>query len=248
MNIGRAWNRLRSLPSVLNYVRVSFAQYAEDLILSQMEPESRGFYVDVGACQPRSGSNTYKLYLKGWSGVTIEPNPDVAGSFEKIRPRDTHLALGVSDATSELIFYKTSQANLNSFDPEWHQRSGIDVIERLPIKCVKLTDVLDQHCPTRQIDLLTIDCEGYDMKVLEGLDWSRYRPTVVIIEDFAQFSNGADRAGPTPIRSFMVDANTPSRRRRYSATSMWTVWPLADAIETKVSGSTVRRWEGSLPR
>jgi len=47
-----------------------------------MRPQGRGFYVDVGAYQPQSGSNTYKLYLKGWSGITIEPNPDVESSLK----------------------------------------------------------------------------------------------------------------------------------------------------------------------
>jgi FkbM family methyltransferase len=204
MTIGQAWNRFRNFPSVSKYMRVSFAQYGEDIILSQMRPQGRGFYVDVGAYQPRSGSNTYKLYLKGWSGITIEPNPDVESSFKKVRPRDVHLTIGVSDATSELIYHKSAVANLNSFDPQWQQGAGVAVLERLPIKCETLTDVLDRHSPNRPIDLLSVDCEGYDMQVIESLDWSRYRPTVVIVEDVAQF-NGIDPARPSPIRSFMLD-------------------------------------------
>jgi FkbM family methyltransferase len=175
------------------------------LILSHLNPQSRGFYVDIGAYQPRSKSNTYKLYLSGWSGITIEPNPDVAPSFKKVRPRDMHLNIGVSNSASELTYYKFAEANTNSFDPRWEQRTGSDVIERQLIKCVTLTDVLDQHCRNRQIDLLSVDCEGYDMQVLESLDWGRYRPTVVIVEDFAQFRNGAEPPGPTPIRAFMLE-------------------------------------------
>ena len=205
MSLERTWNRLRSIPSVFKHVRVSFAQYGEDLILGQMGPQIRGFYVDVGAYQPRRGSNTYKLYLKGWSGITIEPNPDVARSFEKIRPRDKHLAIGVSNSTAELVYYKLPQAHLNSFDPQWHVKSGLDVVERMPVNCFTLTDLLDQHCLNRPIDLLSIDCEGHDMEVAESLDWSRYRPAVVIIEDIAEFRNGANRSGPSPIRSFMLD-------------------------------------------
>jgi FkbM family methyltransferase len=205
MTIGQVWNRFRNFPSVSKYVRVSFAQYGEDLILSQMRPQARGFYVDVGAYEPRSGSNTYKLYLKGWTGITIEPNPDVESSFKKVRPRDMHLTIGVSDATSELIYHKSAVANLNSFDPQWQQGAGVSVLERLPIKCETLTNVLDRHSPNRPIDLLSVDCEGYDMQVIESLDWSRYRPTVVIVEDIVQFSNGIDPTRPSPIRSFMLD-------------------------------------------
>jgi FkbM family methyltransferase len=205
MTIHQAWNRFRNVPAVSKHVRVSFAQYAEDLILSQMRPQSRGFYVDVGAYHPRSGSNTYKLYLKGWTGITIEPNPDVVSSFKKMRPRDTHLTIGVSDATSELIYHKSAAANLNSFDPQWHQGVGVPVLERLRIKCETLTNVLDRHRANQPIDLLSVDCEGYDMQVIESLDWSRYRPTVVIVEDLVEFCNGTKTTGPSPIRSFMLD-------------------------------------------
>jgi len=205
MRIARAWNKFRSLPSVWKYVRVSFAQYGEDMILSHMEPQGHGFYVDVGAYQPRSKSNTYKLYLNGWNGITIEPNPDVTALFKQMRPRDTHLNIGVSNSTSELTYHKFAEANMNSFDPRWQQRNGVEVLERVTIKCVTLTDVFEQHCPNRQIDLLSVDCEGYDMQVIESLNWSRYRPTVVIIEDFAQFRNGGDPSVPTPIRSFMLE-------------------------------------------
>ena len=31
-----------------------------------------GFYVDVGALNPRVGSLTYQLYKKGWSGINID--------------------------------------------------------------------------------------------------------------------------------------------------------------------------------
>jgi len=205
MRISQTLNKLRSAPSIFRYTRLTFAQYGEDLLLSHLRPQKRGFYVDVGAYQPRSKSNTYKLYLSGWSGITVEPNPDVARTFKKARPRDTHLTIGVSNLASELTYHKFAEPNTNSFDPQWPERTRFEVLERVPIKCVTLTDVLEHRCPNRRIDLLSVDCEGYDMQVLQSLDWRRYRPTVVIIEDFDHFRSGAYPPAPTPIRSFMLD-------------------------------------------
>lgn len=206
MRIGRrTLSKLRTAPSLFKHLRLSFAQYGEDFILPHLAPQSRGFYVDVGAYQPRSKSNTYKLYLNGWSGITIEPNPDVAKSFRKIRPRDTHLTLGVSSSPSELTYYKFEEANFNSFFPEWQKERGLKVLAKVPVQCVTLTDILDQHCRNRRIDLLSVDCEGYDRQVLESLDWDRYRPTVVIIEDFAYFRTGGQPEAAAAMRSFMLD-------------------------------------------
>ncbi len=203
MSISGTLHTLRNVPGAYKHLRLSFSQYGEDLILPHMGAQNRGFYVDVGAYQPRSKSNTYKLYLKGWSGITIEPNPDVATSFKRVRPRDTHLSIGISNFESELVYYKFAEANCNSFAPEWAERFKVQ--EKVPIKCLPLTNVLDQYCRNQHIDLLSVDCEGHDMEVLQSLDWARYRPTVVIIEDFAAFSNGSLPSGSSPIRSFMIE-------------------------------------------
>jgi len=213
MRLDRVVNRLRRVravidymrvPTVVKYANVSFSQYAEDQILLHMRPQRRGFYVDVGAFQPRRGSNTYKLYLKGWRGITIEPNPDVAAYFKKARPHDTHLAIGVSKSAAVLTYQKFTSPVLNSFVPGWQEGSGIKVVDRIPIRCVTLSDVFDEYCPKQHVDLLSVDCEGHDMEVLESLDWSRYRPTVVIIEDMDEFFQTAPPSGSSPMRSFMV--------------------------------------------
>jgi len=206
MRIGLAWKRLRSLPSAYKYMRVSFSQFGEDVLLQNMMPQNRGFYVDVGAYQPARGSNTYKLYLKGWSGVTIEPNPDVASAFKKIRPRDTHVTAGVAKSASVLTYHRFSNPIVNNFNADLQPRDGLTVLERVPVECAPLTDILDEHCRDRRIDLLNVDCESYDLQALESLDWARYRPTVVIVEDFEQFRTGIEGDGaPTPIRSFLAE-------------------------------------------
>jgi len=128
---------------------------------------------------------------------------DVAASFKRLRPRDTHLSIGISNTPRELIYNKFEDAVYNSFSPEWAQR--FEVQERVPIACLPLTKVLDEHCPGRRVDLLSVDCEGHDMEVLQSLDWERYRPTVVISEDFEQFTNGATpSASSSAMRTFLL--------------------------------------------
>ena len=84
------------------FTSISFSQYGEDVLLYDFLPRYRGFYIDVGAYHPWQGSNTYKLYLRGWNGITVEPNQDTATLFNRVRPRDTHLAVGVSEQPSRL--------------------------------------------------------------------------------------------------------------------------------------------------
>jgi FkbM family methyltransferase len=185
---------------------ISFAQYAEDALLYTLfAPAPRGFYIDVGAHHPWHLSNTYKLYLRGWSGITIEPNPDAAPLFASQRPRDLHLTCGIARERAELTFHRFADSKLNSFDAEQADRMAQKVVERVQVACLPLQDVVDQHRTDGPIDLLSVDCEGLDLDVLSSLDWARVTPTAVVVEDFEQFTRNKDGASLSPIRSFLTE-------------------------------------------
>src|SRR5215469_6882563 len=99
---------VRALPSM------SFSYSGEDKLISLLLPCPTGFYVDVGAFHPIVGSNTYKLYLRGWHGITIEPCHDNARLFEQVRPRDRHLTIGIAAETSTLTYHRFPIAALNT--------------------------------------------------------------------------------------------------------------------------------------
>jgi hypothetical protein len=51
------------------------------------------------------------------------------------------------------------------------------------IQTSTLAKILDQYFPkSTQIDFLSIDVEGLDIKVLSSNDWGRYQPNVILIE------------------------------------------------------------------
>ena len=197
---------VQSIRPILSRSRsISFSQYAEDLLFYHMQPQYEGFYVDVGAFHPHVHSNTYKFYLKGWRGVTVEPNPDIAPAFNSTRPRDTHLTIGIAAAASHLTYYRFEDAHRNTFDADFVSHVSSPRRGEVHVPCVPLSAVFDEHCAGKQVDLISIDCENRDLEVAASLDWSRHRPTVVVIEDFEQFDSGANAAvPPSAIRSFFA--------------------------------------------
>ena len=52
-----------------------FSEQGEDILLEQYTKKKAGFYVDIGAYNPDRACVTKKFYLKGWSGINIDPNP-----------------------------------------------------------------------------------------------------------------------------------------------------------------------------
>lgn len=173
-------------------VNESFAQEGEDLVLSRLfeslHPGQR-FYVDVGAHHPFRFSNTMHFYLAGWRGINIEPNPALSLLFTKYRPRDINLCAGVSDCSGTLKYWKFNEPALNTFDSETmekilreHREYVLNGSEEIPV--FTLAEILDRHMPAGTgIDFLSVDVEGFDLKVLKSNNWPKYRPKVVLFED-----------------------------------------------------------------
>jgi FkbM family methyltransferase len=201
----RSSDTLRGWRALLRSARsISFSQYSEDALVYGLIPLQRGFYIDVGAYHPWHNSNTYKLYLRGWSGLTIEPNPDIAPLFRRMRPRDIHLTMGVAAQAGELDYFRFKEPKLNSFRSEQQDWMGQVPTSTIRVECRPLQEIIDRHAAGRTIDLISIDCEGLDLAALETLDWDKNRPCAVIVEDLEQFILNNESTRQSAIRSFLA--------------------------------------------
>lgn len=87
-------------------IKKSFSQYWEDLAIDKMlDYKKFGFYVDVGAHNPKRFNNTQRFYLKGWRGINIEPNYINFKKFLIDRPNDINLNIGIGNINNEMDFY-----------------------------------------------------------------------------------------------------------------------------------------------
>ena len=174
-------------PSFLFYKK-SYAQEGEDLVVNRLlEGKKNGFYVEVGAHHPYRFSNTYFFYKRGWSGICIDPLPGTKKAFNKSRPRDIALELGVSEVPEKLQYLMFNEPALNTFDPVLAQsRDGhgpYKMIDRIFIDTLPLSEILKgQKIPASGIDLLSVDVEGLDLQVLMSNDWNLFSPKIIITE------------------------------------------------------------------
>lgn len=170
---------------------IHFGQSAEDAILSRIfNGKKKGFYVDVGAYNPTEFSNTYIFNrFHGWTGINIDASSDAIEKFNKTRPEDINLniAVGKEEKIQELTVY--SEPARNTFSDKNRERQSdkgdTTVVGTQSVKVVPLGKILDDHLPDNTpIDILDIDIEGYDLQALETNNWSKYRPRVILIEDY----------------------------------------------------------------
>jgi FkbM family methyltransferase len=173
------------LPIYSRIPRIHWSQSGEDVILGELLSAPRGRYVDVGAAHPRLGSNTYFLYRRGWDGILIEPNPRSAAALIKARPRDRVIqaAAGAHSGSVEITLFESDY--LSSIDAKTTAErceAGESVEKILTVPLVALAD-LDIGARPHEPSLLSVDCEGADLMVLQGNDWEQFRPRVICVEE-----------------------------------------------------------------
>ena len=170
------------------YRQRSYSQHGEDLLLrSLFGPRTNGFYVDVGAHHPKFLSNSYYFYRRGWRGINIDPIPDVMKQFRRVRKGDVNLELALSEKKGIGTLYQFSNSCLNTLCSRTAEILKHDphlvFLKEQPIATDTLAGVLDEHLATNtHIDFLSIDAENWDLPILKGNNWSRYRPSVIIVE------------------------------------------------------------------
>lgn len=167
---------------------LSYSANQEDVILHRIfGGQETGFYIDVGAAHPVMENDTKALYDRGWTGVNVEPNPSLFTELQRLRPRDRNLNLALSDGKGEFDYFEVVGTGLSTLDPAEADRcaaNGHVVIQHRMVTRT-LGAILAEQPPEaipETIDLLKVDVEGYEERVLAGNDWQRFRPRVILVE------------------------------------------------------------------
>jgi FkbM family methyltransferase len=169
-------------------LKYSFSFTGEDRIIEGIiKPliTEEGFYVDVGCNHPVFLSNTYLFYRRGWKGICVDPNQDLIDTFALFRPRDVAVCALVSDSVQERDFYLLQNNVLSTtetFALEEYQKEGLQ-IKKTRVVPRTLTQILDEHNAPPLIDFLSIDAEEHDFNVLKSLDFQKYTPKLIVLED-----------------------------------------------------------------
>ena len=165
---------------------LSYAQRFEDIhLLRCFGDQPEGFYIDVGAGHPVYDNVSFAFYLRGWRGITVEPNPRLARLNRAVRPRDLNRQMLVGAAPGEATLYMFSEFHGLSTMGEDNARAAEKEVGRtaepLRLPVTTLAALCEEAAPPR-IDFLKIDVEGAEGEVLRGADFARFRPRIVVIE------------------------------------------------------------------
>lgn len=150
-----------------------------------------GVFVEVGAHDGISCSNTWGLAKRGWQGYLIEAIPEFA---EKCRANHLkhgnvsvrQIAIGGAD-NQEIEFtvggqLTTANTELSNEYKQTSWAKSIITETQIKVSMMKLDTFLDENGISDKFDLLVVDVEGYEAEVFGGFDLSVWQPKMIIVE------------------------------------------------------------------
>lgn len=144
----------------------------------------QGFYIDIGACDPETHSVTKAFYERGWHGINVEPLSERIERFKKRRPQDINLQITLGAGPDELTLYERPDTGFPTAKKEFaqchetecgYQELGLRVnVDTLSMVCNRF------HVST--IHFLKINVGRVQKAVLEGVDFGKIRPWIILVE------------------------------------------------------------------
>jgi FkbM family methyltransferase len=150
-------------------------------LVAEFFGDAIGYFVEVGANDPRERSQTWHLEQNGWTGILIEPQPDLVDKLREMRKAKVfEVACSLPSNAGQMLPLHFAGA-LSSLD-RGRMAPGAtpEGVIQVPIRT--LDSVLDQAGSPAQLDFVSIDVEGHELEVLLGFDLGRWQPRLILLE------------------------------------------------------------------
>lgn len=174
-----------------------YSQFEEQQIIEKyFENQPKGTLVDIGANDGKTFSNSLGMIEKGWDAVCVEPTNEAFRRLNNLHQERKNV-ICVNCAITEKQGEDVILVNGSHYDNDTGLLSVVlgenhDVNSPIPqdvynwqryekIKTESF-DTLAEKFNLKVIDLILIDAEGYDYKILQQIDLFKYDVKMVIVE------------------------------------------------------------------
>lgn len=184
-------------------------EYETDRLIWDYFPSGfAGNCVDVGAGNGILLSNTYVFEQAGWNCLCIEANRNHEAELRKNRKNVMICAVGAEPGKDTLKIFEPPkqpgwQLSMTGLKPFPKLLNEFKLIESREVDVKTLDQCIAEFGGFDSIDYVTIDVEGSECDVLKGFDLKRWKPKLLVIEDFASWR----WSGETPHAKIYMEAN-----------------------------------------
>lgn len=138
-----------------------------------------GSFVEIGAYDGQTYSNTAGLADGGWHGLYVEPHNYYLDLCRKRHGRNANVRY------EQCAIGRTVGDGVVRADGPFSTvalEAGADDLAELRVPIRPLDDVLTRHALAPGFELLVIDVEGHEEAVFDGFDLAAWRPQMIIVE------------------------------------------------------------------
>lgn len=172
-----------------------YSQYMQDKFADIFfKKKNRGFFLDIGAHDGITFSNTYFLEKeRGWGGICIEPIPDVFDKLNQNR-RSINVNSCITQKSGVVTFRRVYGYNemlsgiLDLMDKDhveqienYSTQTG-DIYKDILIESKNINEILKEF-KVKKIDFLSIDTEGAEYEIIKTIDFDKVNITFLSIEN-----------------------------------------------------------------
>jgi FkbM family methyltransferase len=154
-----------------------YSQNDEEAVILRFFGSITGRFLDIGAYDGKTFSNTFRLAEMGWSGLCFEPSPSVFPKLREIHGNNPLIHLvqsAVSDHTGTQLFYDSLGDAISSFDVEhilkWEVESGSKFAE-VQVETITVAHLFERY--GYDFDFINLDVEGCNWNIFSGIDFER---------------------------------------------------------------------------
>lgn len=166
----------------------------QKILHEQFEDIFNGFFIEVGSNDGLKASNARSFYEKGWSGISIEADPETYKNLEnnylgQDRVKLMNVAVADFDGTAK-FFAERGRCNSGWSTMSEQYRDHIITdknganrakFEEVKVPAMTVKSILEKH-GNPKVDAFIMDAEGMDRSIVESLDFKDFRPTVFMSE------------------------------------------------------------------
>jgi FkbM family methyltransferase len=179
----------RSLVSLatLRSLLFSRAQLQQDVFVACFYGfKKSGYFVEFGATDGKSLSNTYLLEKKyQWHGILAEPAKGWQSELRKNRSCNIIDSCVWVESGKKIEFSEARNGEFstlsNFLTNELHAKKRMNAKSYL-VETITLNDLLSELNAPPEIDYLSIDTEGSEYEILKSFDFTKYQINLVTVE------------------------------------------------------------------
>jgi len=162
-----------------------------------------GFFLEIGAFDGVTGSNCLHFEkFMGWDGVAVEPSRTQYDYLRKNRRcRTVNKAVGFLDQTVTFIDVVQGLQMMSGVDSDAFantksliEKDEASQTETYQVETISVMEMVDGR---KEVDFMSLDIEGEEIRVLESIDFEALRIRVIAVENAV--------VGSSKFRDFLYD-------------------------------------------